>query len=309
MKPTYSDEPCQLIPKRAGKTKIRVHAAGTERYNESEVVVEVTVMEKGKGPKPYMVGATLPKTMTKGDEHTLTIKMIEKDKGTVSGTEGSNHTVTITADDADTLVLKGTITRTEEEKYYTVSKKAVYEDGTTAEATCPENTSVVKWVVNGKDYATNKVTFTVTADTEVKVVVKKIPVHVHKYDVEKVADEYKCSEATCTESAKYYKSCECGGRGETTFTVGEPLGHKFENGVCGVCGEKDPNYKPPTSENPDPENPDPENPEPPTPENPDTDEPNKPNVNQPTKPEPSNRLNRYSLQNQTKIQRQQIITM
>lgn len=60
-----------------------------------------------------------------------------------------------------------------------------------------------------------------------------IPPHVHDFCMEKVAPEYSASLATCTAAATYYKSCACGissgGTGkEATFTIGDPLGHKYE---------------------------------------------------------------------------------
>ena len=78
----------------------------------------------------------------------------------------------------------------------------------------------------------------------------------HKFDQKKADDKYLKSAATCTEKAVYYYSC--GICGETdynhTFTSGNALGHKWDNGVvtkeatetaegektftCSVCGEK-----------------------------------------------------------------------
>ena len=52
----------------------------------------------------------------------------------------------------------------------------------------------------------------------------------HVYNKEVVADEYRASEATYTEPAKYYKSCVCGKKGTETFDNGEALGAK-ENQV------------------------------------------------------------------------------
>ena len=52
----------------------------------------------------------------------------------------------------------------------------------------------------------------------------------HVYDKEVVADEYRASEATYTEPAKYFKSCVCGKKGTETFDNGEALGAK-ENQV------------------------------------------------------------------------------
>lgn len=50
--------------------------------------------------------------------------------------------------------------------------------------------------------------------------------HTHTY-TENVSNAYLKSEATCTESAIYYKSCECGEKSTQTFEVGEPLGHDY----------------------------------------------------------------------------------
>ena len=60
-----------------------------------------------------------------------------------------------------------------------------------------------------------------------------IPDHVHDFCMEKVAPEYSASLATCTAAATYYKSCACGASSggtaeQVTFTVGAPLGHKYE---------------------------------------------------------------------------------
>lgn len=60
-----------------------------------------------------------------------------------------------------------------------------------------------------------------------------IPDHVHKFCMEIVKDKYSAAPATCTEAAKYYKSCACGtSSGDTaepvTFTVGDPLGHDYK---------------------------------------------------------------------------------
>ena len=51
--------------------------------------------------------------------------------------------------------------------------------------------------------------------------------------------------ATCTEPA-YCWNCYS--------YVGEPLGHNYVDGVCGACGEEDPNYVPPTEDDEAPAN-------------------------------------------------------
>ena len=59
----------------------------------------------------------------------------------------------------------------------------------------------------------------------------KTDTHTHAFNKQVVTDAYKAAEATCTEKAKYYYSCECGEKGTETFKVGEPLGHEFTNYV------------------------------------------------------------------------------
>ena len=105
--------------------------------------------------------------------------------------------------------------------------------------------------------------------------------HVHAFTERVENDAYLASTATCTEPAAYYLSCECGAKGTDTFTVGSALGHSwgewevvnaaactapgveeracascgdvesreiaatghdYVDGVCTVCGEKDPDY-------------------------------------------------------------------
>ncbi|MBQ0133909.1 MAG: DUF4214 domain-containing protein, partial [Clostridiales bacterium] len=53
----------------------------------------------------------------------------------------------------------------------------------------------------------------------------------HTFDKEVASEQYLKSAATCTAAAVYYKSCECGKASETeTFTSGEALGHKWNDG-------------------------------------------------------------------------------
>lgn len=51
--------------------------------------------------------------------------------------------------------------------------------------------------------------------------------HECKFDKQIVDQAYFVSNATCTEKAKYYLSCECGEFGDGTFGYGEALGHEF----------------------------------------------------------------------------------
>lgn len=55
--------------------------------------------------------------------------------------------------------------------------------------------------------------------------------HVHAFDKQVITDEYKATDATCTEAATYYYSCSCGEKGAETFTSGNALGHSFTNYV------------------------------------------------------------------------------
>ncbi len=55
--------------------------------------------------------------------------------------------------------------------------------------------------------------------------------HIHAFDKQVITDEYKATDATCTEAATYYYSCECGEKGAGTFEYGDSLGHSFTNYV------------------------------------------------------------------------------
>ena len=68
--------------------------------------------------------------------------------------------------------------------------------------------------------------------------------HVHSYVKPVATEAYLATEATCTEKATYYFSCECGAKGVDTFEYGEALGHDFVtyvpdgNAKCEVDGTK-----------------------------------------------------------------------
>ncbi|MBQ6730534.1 MAG: hypothetical protein IJR08_01330 [Bacilli bacterium] len=49
----------------------------------------------------------------------------------------------------------------------------------------------------------------------------------HVFNKEVAESKYLAEEATCTEAAHYYKSCECGLAGTETFHYGDPLGHDY----------------------------------------------------------------------------------
>ena len=62
--------------------------------------------------------------------------------------------------------------------------------------------------------------------------------HVHSFDKQVVSEEYLAKEATCTEKAKYYYSCECGAKGTKTFEYGSATNHNFVSEVCTHCGRE-----------------------------------------------------------------------
>ena len=97
----------------------------------------------------------------------------------------------------------------------------------------PQSLEIVpEWDENGVatiTVCTNPSTYGNTKHTLYNITLKiaEPPAHKCSY-VNTVADEkYLASEATCTEPAKYYKSCECGEAGEETFEYGEPLDHDW----------------------------------------------------------------------------------
>lgn len=101
----------------------------------------------------------------------------------------------------------------------------------------PEKGYLVKnWLVNGEVYQKNGEIYrgrvleqeiSSSADRIRVEFIKEEAPHIHRYELEKVAEEYKKSDATCTEPASYYKSCICGAHGEETFETGKPLGHDY----------------------------------------------------------------------------------
>lgn len=56
-------------------------------------------------------------------------------------------------------------------------------------------------------------------------------IHTHAYTLQVATDVYKVSDATCTQKAKYYYSCECGEKGTGTFDYGELLPHTFDQQI------------------------------------------------------------------------------
>ena len=95
-------------------------------------------------------------------------------------------------------------------------------------------------VVSGVDVS-NEGEGTVTINDTTLSKGENVVSHKHVFDKQVVTDAYKAADATCTEAAKYYYSCECGKAGTETFTVGEAKGHQYQDGKCTVCGAADPN--------------------------------------------------------------------
>lgn len=63
--------------------------------------------------------------------------------------------------------------------------------------------------------------------------------HNHEFVNQKAEQEYLAKEATCTNAAEYYYSCECGEKGTTTFAFGEPKEHEVavDQAVEATCTE------------------------------------------------------------------------
>lgn len=77
----------------------------------------------------------------------------------------------------------------------------------------------------------NSPNFTATTKTDYQV--KQL---YHIFNREVPSPEYLKSAATCTSPAVYYKSCECGAVGKSTFEYGNKLQHNYTDNVCDNCG-------------------------------------------------------------------------
>ena len=72
------------------------------------------------------------------------------------------------------------------------------------------------------------------------------PMHNHEFNKQVVKEAFKESDATCTEQAKYYYSCECGEKGDETFLSGDLKEHQYTNWNSSeevhwkecICGDK-----------------------------------------------------------------------
>ncbi len=63
--------------------------------------------------------------------------------------------------------------------------------------------------------------------------------HKHSYNVKNTDVIYLKSNATCAKLAEYYYSCDCGQKGDTTFTDGVLKDHRWlADGTCEVCGSE-----------------------------------------------------------------------
>ena len=51
--------------------------------------------------------------------------------------------------------------------------------------------------------------------------------HTHMFNKKVAEEEYFQADATCEKAAQYYFSCECGEKGEKTFSSGELLPHDY----------------------------------------------------------------------------------
>ncbi len=145
-----------------------------------------------------------------------------KDKVTVNVNKSK---VTLHIDDVDTL--KATITPSSAKRYlewYSSNESIV--------------TVTEKSNQNGRIVATGYGTATITADVNGVKDTCTVVVERCTYDQKEVDAEFLKSPATCSSYAVYYKSCECGYHGSSTFTYSEGgyAQHSYINHKC-ACGE------------------------------------------------------------------------
>lgn len=145
-----------------------------------------------------------------------------KDKVTVNVNKSK---VTLHIDDVDTL--KATITPSSAKRYldwYSSNESIV---------TVTERSNQ-----KGRIVATGYGTATITADVNGVKDTCTVVVERCTYDQKEVDAEFLKSPATCSSYAVYYKSCECGYHGSSTFTYSEGgyAQHNYINHKC-ACGE------------------------------------------------------------------------
>ena len=139
--------------------------------------------------------------------------------------------------------IKARATCTEKAEYY-YSCKCGEKGSETFESGEPLEHNYGEWVSNGNNTHTktcsndnnHKITENCSGGTatcatkavcdECKTFYGKLEPHV--FDKEVVEDKYLKSEATCKEKAKYYYSCSCGKKGNTTFETGDIEEHEYK---------------------------------------------------------------------------------
>ncbi len=99
-----------------------------------------------------------------------------------------------------------------------IEKKTTHTEGSAVEenrveATCKETGSY------------DEVVYCFVCDKELSRVSNTIDKKAHVYNKEIATETYLKSDATCTEKAVYYYSCECGEKGSATFTIGDFANH------------------------------------------------------------------------------------
>lgn len=62
--------------------------------------------------------------------------------------------------------------------------------------------------------------------------------HQHNFNKTITSSTYLKEKATCKSKAEFYFSCECGEKGESTFTYGDFGTHNLNNGKCSACEEQ-----------------------------------------------------------------------
>ncbi len=103
--------------------------------------------------------------------------------------------------------------------------------GSAFKANCKDKYPVLTWQAETHDFGSDGICTECGATSRD---------HTCSFTQKVEGEKYLAHKVDCETAQTYYYSCSCGEPGTDTFTVGEALGHKFEDGSCSVCGDIDP---------------------------------------------------------------------
>ena len=103
--------------------------------------------------------------------------------------------------------------------------------GSAFKANCKDKYPVLTWQAETHDFGSDGICTECGATSRD---------HTCSFTQKVEGEKYLAHQVDCETAQTYYYSCSCGEPGTDTFTVGEALGHKFEDGSCSVCGDIDP---------------------------------------------------------------------